>query len=88
MGELVNHVEQRVVVQAIITWLVCLVLTMMVEDEGFMSAFYAVASVLFWGGSFVYFHSRPYFGSTDLLAFRVAPIGFFFVGMLSGSILG
>ena len=50
MGELVNHLKRRVIVQAIIIWLLCLVFTMGVEDNGFVFAFYAVASVLFLSG--------------------------------------
>jgi hypothetical protein len=87
MGELVSHLKGRVIAQAIIIWLVCLVLTMMVEDDGFVFAFYAVASVLFWSGSFIYFRSRPFFGPADLWAFRLAPVGFLFLGMLSASVI-
>ena len=87
MGELVNHLKRRVIVQAIIIWLLCLVFTMGVEDNGFVFAFYAVASVLFWSGSFIYFRRRPFFTPTDLWTFRLAPVAFFLVAMLSGSVI-
>jgi hypothetical protein len=87
MGELVSHVKRGVVAQAVIVWFICFVLALSVEDDGFVFAFYGVASVLFWGGSFVYFRSRQYFWPTDLWAFRLAPVGFLFLAMLSGSVI-
>ena len=75
------------VAQAVIVWFICLVLALSVEDDGFVFTFYGIASVLFWSGSFIYFRSRPFYSPAELWVFRLAPVGFLFLGMLSASVI-
>jgi hypothetical protein len=87
MRELINRLGLKVIAQAGIVWLLSLLLAMMALDCGFILGFYLVASLLYWGGSLIYFKSRRSFTSGDLWAFRLGPFILLVLGLAGATVL-
>ena len=76
-----------VIAQAVAVWVICMVLSVGVEDGGFLRDYFVIASSVFWGGSWLYFRSRRFFWPSDLWAFRLGPFILLVLGLVGATVL-